>query len=136
VSAGRQYSDWQLRTHHFSKAAAAAWAQVNLNAKKWATENGWGVRGQYSITRCVAEGDPTTVSFADESNSNQRSFCCAYASHYTVGCLGEPSAAASGGLCVYVSAMGIQLLDMQHSTQLEELHRLRISNYVCCKSKA
>jgi hypothetical protein len=51
VSAGREYSDWQLRTHHFSKAAAGAWAQVNLNAKKWATENGWGMKGQYSITR-------------------------------------------------------------------------------------
>jgi hypothetical protein len=56
AAAGREYSDWQLRTHHYSKAAAAAWAQVNLNAKKWATENGWGVKGQYSITRCGPVG--------------------------------------------------------------------------------
>ncbi|WIA14629.1 hypothetical protein OEZ85_003134 [Tetradesmus obliquus] len=59
--AGREYSDWQLTTHHFSKAAAGAWAQVNLNAKKWATEAGWGVKGQYSITRLEDFCDPASI---------------------------------------------------------------------------
>lgn len=50
---GRAYNESELVAAPYSIATASAWALINLNAKKWATEHGLGASGRYSIARCV-----------------------------------------------------------------------------------
>lgn len=51
---GEEFNKTELFTPRFSIAAGRTWSAVNGNARQWLTEQGLGLQGRYSTTRCEA----------------------------------------------------------------------------------